>query len=235
MKVSIIISAYNEQETILEVLKQIEKVTLDIEKEVIIVDDGSTDGTRELLKALDSRVYTVILKDKNGGKGAAIKAGLTQARGDFVIFQDADLEYDPGDYPALLKPLLHGKADVVIGSRVLSSSMRLFGEGRAHWTSYLGCKIIAFLINFLYGRQGTDYYGCYKVFRREILTSVSVQANGFEYDSELLCKLFKRKTRTVEVPTRYYPRNYRAGKKLSFWGAGFAVLFSIVKWRFRFG
>ncbi|MDP2638715.1 MAG: glycosyltransferase family 2 protein [Candidatus Azambacteria bacterium] len=231
MKLSIIIPTYNERKTILEILKRIERVDLGLDKEIIIVDDCSTDGTIEILNELDKNKYQIVFKNKNEGKGASIKAGLTRARGDFVIFQDADLEYDPIDYLVLLEPLKTGKAELAIGSRVLSGSMQLFGSNRANFSSYLGCVLIAFAINLLYGREGTDYYGCYKAFRRGILENISVKANGFEYDSELLCKLFKQGVKTVEVPTTYHPRSHDAGKKIS-WYHGFAVLFSIVRWRF---
>lgn len=233
MTVSIIIPIYNEEETILEILRRIESVQLGLKREIIIVDDGSTDGTVDVLRQLDKGRYVVILKTRNEGKGAAIKTGLTRAKGDFVIFQDADLEYDPRDYTALLEPLLRNQADVVIGSRVLSGSMHLLGRNRAHWTSYIGCYVIAVAINLLYGRRGSDYYGCYKAFRREVLASVSVQADRFAYDSELLCKLFKRHVRVAEVPISYYPRSYREGKKLGYVRDGLAVLFSIVWWRFH--
>jgi glycosyltransferase involved in cell wall biosynthesis len=233
LKVSIIVPVYNERQTIQEILRRVTSVKLDLEKEIIVVDDASTDGTAAILNELPREMYTVVLKQKNEGKGAAIKTGLAYAQGNFVIFQDGDLEYDPADYPSLLKPLLTQQTDMVIGSRVLSGAMQLWGPQRAHWTSYLGCKIIAFAINILYGRHGTDYYGCYKAFRREVLQSVSVRANRFEYDSELLCKLLKRGVTAQEVPIAYHPRRYGEGKKLSFWRDGFAVLFSIIKWRFR--
>lgn len=231
-KVSIIVPVYNEKETILEILKKVEDVRLDLAKELIIVDDGSTDGTPEVLNGLDKTQYKVILKGKNEGKGAAIKAGIAAASGDFVIFQDADLEYDPKDYPALLRPLEKGEADMVIGSRVLSGSIRLFGPQRVRFLTYFGCKLIAFSINLLYGKTGTDYYGCYKAIRLDALKNIKVEANRFEYDSELLCKLLRRGVKTVEVPTAYQPRGYGAGKKLR-WHDGFAVIFSIIKWRFR--
>ncbi len=230
---SVIIPVYNEKETVLEVLRRIQDVSLDLEREIVVVDDRSTDGTTEILKGLDPKRYGVIFREKNEGKGAAIKTGLAHATGDFVIFQDADLEYDPADYPALLAPLQEGRADMVIGSRVLSGSMRLFGPHRVHFATYFGCKLIAFSINLLYGYSNTDYYGCYKAFRRGVLDSVKVGANGFEYDSELLVKLLKNRIRTAEIPIVYHPRGHREGKKLSFWRDGFKVLSSIVRWRFK--
>ncbi len=231
MKLSILIPVYNEKDTILEILRRIQTVNLSMEKEIIIVDDYSRDGTRDILKSLDQKQYKVILKTQNEGKGAAIKTGLSEATGDFVIFQDADLEYDPQDYPALIAPLQDSSLDMVIGSRVLSGSMNLFGPRRAHLGSYLGCKIIAASINFLYGRSFTDYYGCYKIIRRGVLNSVPVEANGFEYDSELLCKLLKKKIKATEVGIQYYPRARSEGKKLSFVKDGFRVLCSIFYWR----
>ena len=174
-KVSVIIPLFNERETILEVIKAVESVPLDLEKEIIIVDDGSKDGSREVVRSLDSK-YKVILKEKNEGKGSALKVGIVHSLGDYVIFQDADLEYDPNDYAKLLAPLEKNEADLVLGSRVLSGSMRLFGPKRVHFATFFGCKLIAFFINTLYGYRFTDYYGCYKSFRRETLTSVDVRA-----------------------------------------------------------
>ena len=231
-KLSIIIPAYNESKTLVSLLEKIENVSPGLEKEIIIVDDDSTDGTVDILRGLDQSQYKVILKNKNEGKGAAIKTGLGAAGGDFVIFQDADLEYDPEDYKILLKPLLENTADLVIGSRVLSGSIRLFGPHRVSLVTYFGCRITALAINILYGRRGTDYYGCYKAIRREALKDVLVKANGFEYDAELLCKLFKRGIKAVEVPTSYQSRDYSAGKKLS-WRDGLIVMRSIIRWRFQ--
>jgi len=230
-KVSILIPAYNEKDTILEILRRIDDVVLNIEKEVIIIDDCSTDGTRDIVKNLDPDKCVVILQEKNQGKGAALKAGIAQATGDFVIFQDADLEYSPSDFPALLAPLLENRADMVIGSRVLSGDMRLFGKNRVHLSSYINCKVITGAMNLFYGQNGTDYYGCYKVFRKDTLDSVSILADRFEYDSELLCKLFKRQVRFAEVPTQYNPRGPNKGKKIS-WRDFPSIFFSVVKWRF---
>lgn len=232
-KLSVIIPVFNEERTIAEIIQRVlAQSKPGSELEIVVVDDGSDDGTEGALAPFRDRIR-YIKHSTNRGKGAAIKTGLTQAQGEFVIFQDADLEYDPADYPALLGPLEGGQVEMVIGSRVLSGSMWLFGQGRTHWMSYVGCKLIAGLINVLYRRKGTDYYACYKVVRRDVLNRVSVEANGFEYDSELLCKLLKHGTKMVEVPIHYYPRSYREGKKLRYWRAGLAVLLSIIKWRFQ--
>ena len=228
-KLSIIIPAYNGKNTILEILRRIDLVALNLKKEIIIIDDCSDDGTAEILKRLDVNKYKTILKSKNEGKGSAIKIGLLHATGEFVIFQDADLEYDPNDYKKIISPLEKSTADVVIGSRVLSGSMQLFGSKRVSFVTYCSCKIVVFLINFLYGRDFTDCWGCYKAFRRDVLSEVKVGANGFEYEIELLCKLLKRKIRMIEVPISYHPRGYLEGKKISFWPDAFLVIFSVIK------
>lgn len=231
MRLSIIIPAYNEKNTILEILKRIENVNLGLEKEIVIVDDCSTDGTVDILKALDKNQYKIIFKNKNEGKGAAIKTGLASARGELVIFQDADLEYDPRDYPAMIRPILDGKTEVVLGVRIEPEQDERRRKS-LYWLSFTGNKIITWTTNLLFWNNAGEYEGCYKAFTKRLLDTVSITANGFEYDNELICKILKKGYKTIDVPIRYYPRNYEAGKKIK-WQDGFKILLTIIKLRFK--
>lgn len=230
MKLSVIIPAYNERNTILEILKQIEDVDLGLEKEIIIVDDCSTDGTIEILKELDENKYKLIFKNKNEGKGAAIKTGLTQAQGELVIFQDADLEYDPRDYSAMIQPILDGKTEVVLGVRIKPERDERRRKS-LYWLSFIGNKLITWTTNLLFWNNAGEYEGCYKAFTKRLLDTVSITANSFEYDNELICKILKKGYKTIDIPIRYYPRNYGAGKKIK-WKDGFKILLTILKERF---
>ena len=228
MKLSIIIPIYNEKDTILEILKKIEAVKLSVDKEVIIVDDYSIDGTRDVLGTLDKSKYTLVLKDKNGGKGSAIKAGIAVATGDMVIFQDADLEYDPEDYPAMIQPVLDGRTEAVLGVR---HDNREKLRPLYYRISSLGNNVITFLTNVLFWNNASEYEGCYKVFRKSLLDKITIHTDGFAYDNELVCKVLKRGIKTVDVPIRYYPRNYASGKKIKL-KDGFKILWTIVRYRF---
>ncbi len=234
MKLSIIIPVYNEAATLREIIHRVENAdTLRCEKELIIVDDGSLDGTTEILKEFATRHHVIFLA-RNQGKGAAIKTGLSAATGDFVIIQDADLEYDPDDYAALLRPLLSGTAQVTLGSRTLDNN-----EETRHYTkwqhphplTHLGNLLIIGSINLLYGRNGTDFFSCYKIVPRTYFEDLKIQADGFAYDIELLCKLFCKGVSVVEVPIHYHPRTFAQGKKIRY-RDGLMVLWTIFKWRF---
>ena len=232
MKLSVVIPAYNEERTIRQVLERVRAVDLaPVEKEVLVVDDGSKDRTAELARAVPG--VTVIRHERNGGKGAAVRTGIHAAGGDIVIIQDADLEYDPQDFPAMIAPILAGETDVVIGSRFVHERPRFFlGKRRSpYFMHYVGNLAIVALTNLLYRKSFTDYEGCYKAFRRSTLIAVPVNATGFEFDNELLCKLFRRGVRAREVPIRYAPRSYASGKKIT-WRHGVVMLWTIVKWRF---
>ena len=232
MKVSIIIPAYNEAQTIAAVIQRIESVPLEgIEKEIIVVDDASTDRTAEVLNGL--RNVRTIRHLKNAGKGSALATGIDAATGDVVIFQDADLEYSPEDYPAVLQPLIEGCCDAVMGSRFLRERPVFWGSRKSPYLNhYIGNLLIIWVTNVLYGKQFTDYEGCYKAFRRSLLVDTPVEATGFEFDNELICKAMRKGARIAEVPIQYHPRTYAQGKKIT-WRHGLVMLWTIVKWRVR--
>ena len=231
MKLSIIIPAYNEETTIKEVVDRVHAVDLGaIEKEIIVVDDGSVDGTSQVLKTLPNVHH--ITHSRNSGKGAAVTTGIKAASGDIVIVQDADLEYDPDDYLAVIQPILDQRCEVVMGSRFLLSRPVFFGKDASPYlVHYLGNRLIIAVTNLLYGRSFTDYEGCYKAFLREVLVATPVKAKGFEFDNELVCKLMRKGVRILEVPIRYTPRTYDQGKKIT-WRHGVMILWTIFKWRF---
>jgi len=232
MIVSIVIPAFNEEATIVDVVERVRKVDLgEHQKEIIVVNDGSRDRTAEIIKGIPG--IRAISLAQNRGKGGAVKAGFAAATGDIVLIQDADLEYDPNDYPVVLEPLLSGRADAVMGSRFMHGPPRFFlGEKKSpFFTHYIGNLAIIRLTNLLYGNHATDYEGCYKAFRREIVEALPIEADGFEYDNELICKLLRRGVKIVEVPINYEPRSYEAGKKIR-WTDGMVMIWTIIKWRF---
>lgn len=226
IKLSIIIPVYNEKNTILEILKQIENVELALKKEIIIVDDCSTDGTRDILKKLDPNKYGIILKDKNEGKGAALKEGFLKATGDVVIMQDADLEYDPEDYKKVLKPILTGRADVVFGSRLLTTEPRrvLF-----FW-HFLANFFLTSLSNLLTGLTLTDIETGYKAFRKEVADSFKhkLKSQRFGIEPELTARVAKAGWKIYEVGISYYGRDYAEGKKIN-WRDGLAAIWHIIR------
>lgn len=226
MKISVVIAVYNEVRTIREILRRVQSVPL--EKEIIIVDDCSTDGTVALLKEIDS-VYDnvkVFYHDRNRGKGAALRTGFSWVEGDAVIIQDADLEYDPREYPNLLEPILDGRADVVYGSRFLGGPHRVL-----FFWHYLGNKFLTLMSNALSNINLTDMETCYKVFRREVLDGLMLKSDRFGFEPEFTMKVAKRKYRIYEVPISYSGRTYEEGKKIS-WKDGVAAIYSILRYRF---
>jgi glycosyltransferase involved in cell wall biosynthesis len=231
MKLSVIIPAYNERGTIEAVVRRVQAVNLGpIEKEIIVVDDGSRDGTTEVLKELSG--LRRISHERNAGKGAAVTTGIQAATGDIVLIQDADLEYHPEDYRTVIQPIVDGSCDAVIGSRFVLYKPKFFGKRRSPYlTHYIGNKLIVTVTNLLYGRHFTDYEGCYKAFTRTVLALTPVEAKGFEFDNELVCKLMRKGARIVEVPIHYTPRTYVHGKKIT-WKHGLIILWTIFKWRF---
>ncbi|MGQ9630791.1 MAG: glycosyltransferase family 2 protein [bacterium] len=223
MKLSVLMPVYNESATIREILRRVCAVEVGIEKEVIVVDDGSTDGTREVLsKEPEAKVVT---HERNMGKGAAIRTGLRHATGDLIIVQDSDLEYDPEDYRLLLKPILNGEADVVYGSRFAG------GERRMFFSQWLGNRVLTFTTNLLYHASISDMETCYKLFRREALEGIEIKSNRFDFEPEITAKILKRGFKMVEVPISYSGRRYGEGKKIT-WRDGLSALWTLVKYRF---
>ncbi len=223
MKLSVIIPVYNEKDTLGTLLEKVLAVPL--EKEVILVDDFSTDGTREMLKAMDRPGIITIFHDVNKGKGAAIKTGLQYATGDITIIQDADLEYDPNDYLKLIEPIRSGAADVVYGSRFLGRTENM---SLAH---VLGNKALTLALNLLYGTKLTDIATCYKLIKTPLFKSLTTKASRFDFEPEVTAKLLKSGKKIVEVPISYHGRDWSEGKKIT-WRDGIPTLWAIIKYRF---
>jgi glycosyltransferase involved in cell wall biosynthesis len=223
MTVSIIIPVYNEKATVLELIRRVE--ALPLEKEVIVVDDGSTDGTRDLLDGLSSRGIRVLLHEHNMGKGAAIRTGLREATGDIITIQDADLEYDPNDLLRLLRPISEGKADVVYGSRFTGERRNMFFW---HW---VGNRFLTLVTDILYDTTLSDMETCYKMFRADVIRGLNLKCRRFEFEVEVTAKILKAGHRIYEVPISYAGREFREGKKIT-WRDGFVALWYLLKYRF---
>jgi glycosyltransferase involved in cell wall biosynthesis len=225
MTLSVVIPCYNERGTIEALVEAVRKAPVE-KVEIIIVDDGSTDGTREILQAKPGEwVDKIILQERNFGKGAALHAGFQAATGDLVIVQDADLEYDPKEYPILIAPILEDRADVVFGSR--------FAGGRAHRVVYfwhmVGNRFLTLFSNMLTNLNLTDIESCYKVFRRELLDGLTIEEKRFGVEPELVAKIARTGARIYEVGISYYGRTYAQGKKIG-WKDGVAAIYAIVKY-----
>ncbi len=225
MKISVIIPVFNEKDTILEIIARVRRTG--IADEILVVDDGSSDGTREILNEIDpSTDLRVVFHDHNQGKGAAVTTGIHQAAGEIIIIQDADLEYDPRDIPALLKPLDEGLADVVYGSRFLGAARR----PTMFW-HMIANKLLTLMTNILYNNILTDMETGYKVFRRSVVENITIHARRFDFEPEFTAKVLKLKVRIFEVPITFNPRDYNEGKKIKLQDA-FAAVWTLVKYRF---
>ena len=224
MKLSVIIPIYNEAKTIHTILDRV--LATGLTSEIVLVDDGSTDGTRDLLAAWDGiQGIRVILREKNQGKGAAVRTGIAAATGDVILIQDADLEYDPRDYPVLLKPIEEGLADVVYGSRFLGGPRRAV----MFW-HMVANKLLTFTTNLLYNTILSDMETGYKVFRREVVQGIKLRSNHFDFEPEFTAKILKCKVGIYEVPISFNPRNYGDGKKIKMKDA-FSAIWALLKYR----
>ena len=223
MKLSVVIPVYNERNTILEILQHIQKVALP--KEIIVIDDGSTDGTHGILQGVPpSEDIKIIFQPYNMGKGAALRKGFEVVTGDIVVIQDADLEYDPSEYPVLIQPILENKADVVYGSRFLSGPHRVL-----FFWHHAGNKLLTTFSNMLTDLNLTDMETCYKAFRADLLKRIKTQENRFGFEPECTAKIAKARCRVYEVPISYNGRDYAEGKKIS-WKDGVAAIYFILKY-----
>ena len=230
MTLSIVIPVYNEKETVLKLLKQLAAVDFGVDAEIIIVDDYSTDGTREILHSLKGQTLTnikVIFKDKNQDKGAALRRGFDQASGEIIVVQDADLEYHPQDLPKLIKPILQGRTSIIYGSRFLPPHHKNYF--RLH---YLGNYFMAWLFRFLYPTKITDPATCYNIFKRDILNKIPpLRLNGFEMEPEFTAKVLRAGYHILELPIQYQARSLVEGKKIN-WRHSFKYIWTIIKYRF---
>ena len=227
MKLSIIIPVYDEKNTILEILDRVAEASLPKEitsKEIIAVDDGSTDGTRELLEKARKNGVHVLMHDKNRGKGAAIRTALARASGDIILIQDADLEYDPRDYPTLLMPIIENRVKVVYGSRFLGPRMAMF-----FW-HMLANKMLTLMTNILYDAILSDMETGYKAFRADVIKNIPLRSKRFDFEPEITAKVLKRGNRIYEVPISYFGREYREGKKIGL-RDGFVAVWTLLKYR----
>ena len=224
MLLSVLIPAYNEVHNIQNILNKIGEVN--IPKEIIVVDDGSTDGTRELLNTLKSDTIKVVFHEKNQGKGGAIRTAIEHSKGDIIIIQDADLEYDPQDYYKLIPVIESGKEKVVYGSRFLNKQNK-----HSYFSFFLGGQVVTWITNILYFQNLSDEPTCYKVFDAKLLKSIKLNCTGFEFCPEVTAKIAKLGYKIPEVPISYYPRSISEGKKIN-WKDGVEAIWVLFKYRF---
>jgi dolichol-phosphate mannosyltransferase len=230
MKLSIIIPVFNEEKTVSRLINKVYKVSLPVKKEIIVVDDGSTDKTNSLI---DKNKVKLVTHSKNRGKGAAIRSGLRMATGDYILIQDADLEYDPNLIPLLLKPIIENKAKIVYGTR-LNRGLHLHGEesNPRFVLHYFGNRALSFLASILFGQWLTDIETCYKLFPKKALKGINLRSNHFNFEPEITAKLIKEGYKIHEVSITAVPRGMKEGKKLRTFHDGSIALFSLIKYRF---
>ncbi len=226
MKLSVIIPVFNERQTIEDVIQHVRGIDVGMEKEIIIVDDGSMDGTQEILKNLDFPDTKAFFHTNNQGKGAALHTGFSNAQGDIILIQDADLEYDPAEYPKLLKPILDGRADAVYGSRFLGGPHRVL-----FFWHYVGNKLLTTLSNMLSNLNLSDMETCYKVIKKDVLDRLTLKSKRFGFEPEITIKLAKLKAKIYDVPISYSGRDYSEGKKIG-WKDGIAAIYHIIRFKF---
>mgnify|MGYP000170855184 CR=1 FL=1 len=225
MRLSIIIPVYNERETIEKVLEKVLAADAGTEKEIIVVDDYSTDGTREKLRKLEGRGFTVLYHQRNMGKGAAVRTGIRRITGELAVIQDADLEYNPSEYSHLIRPITEEGMDVVYGSRFMKRKPEM------SLIFYLGNRFLTLMTNLLYHKTITDMETCYKLFKTEVLKAIPLRANRFDFEPEITAKIFKYGYKIKEVPISYASRMSSEGKKIT-WRDGLVALWCLVKYRF---
>jgi glycosyltransferase involved in cell wall biosynthesis len=222
---SVIVPVFNERVTVAEVIRRVRAVDVPVDVEVIVVDDGSSDGTDKVLSALADSTVRVLTHPVNQGKGAAIRTGMAAARGDLLLVQDADLEYDPEDWPRLLDPILRGKAQVVYGSRFTGERKNMLP---LHW---IGNRFLSLVTNILYSSTMSDMETCYKLFDRRVLEGITIQSDKFDFEPEITAKVLRRGYRIYEVPISYAGREVSEGKKIT-WRDGIGALRALIKYRF---
>lgn len=223
-KISILIPVYNEKDSLLELLKRVESVDFGLEKEIILVDDFSTDGTKDLYSQIS---HKVLYHEFNQGKGAALRTGLKEATGDIIIIQDADLEYNPEDYIPLVEHIKNDEADVVYGSRFADKR----NKGNFLFLSFVANKTLTFMTQILFGTKLTDMETCYKAFKAEVIKDVEIKSNRFDFEPEITAKVLKKKVRFHELPISYNARTNDEGKKIG-WKDGVQAIFALIKFRF---